>query len=136
MNPPRGDGVWALCSPLACFIIKLYKVIKCWNKMHFYPWKWIERITSLLEEKRNEERGWKKDILVSWVTQNLFFKKYFLLLFLKPAKNQWEKMLESHELVKLKYIILRYSKCLKIVKFYLKNALWETPLDLVRDETF
>ena len=103
--------------------------MKRWNKIHFNPGKNIESITSLLGEKMNEERGWKKDFLVSQVTQKFIFKQDVLLLFLKPDKNQGYNFLEFHESVKSKDIILHYSKCLKIVKFYLKKALWETTLD-------
>ena len=28
VNPPRGDGVWALCSPLDLFINELYNMMK------------------------------------------------------------------------------------------------------------
>ena len=50
MNPPSGDGVWALCSPLAVFIDGLYKMMKSENKIPFDPLKWIKRITHSFEE--------------------------------------------------------------------------------------
>ena len=36
-DPPRGDGVWALCIPLAFFIDGIYKMMKSENKIPFDP---------------------------------------------------------------------------------------------------